>query len=82
MTREQRFKAFQALHARSGAFVIPNPWNAGTAKILSALGFEALATTSAGYAFSAGYPDSAIEVTRDKILQNAKVSPDNCATLA
>ncbi|MBB5338728.1 isocitrate lyase/PEP mutase family protein [Tunturiibacter gelidoferens] len=71
MTREQRYKAFQALHARSGAFVIPNPWNAGTAKILSALGFEALATTSAGYAFSAGYPDSAIEVTRDKILQNA-----------
>ncbi|WP_433964735.1 isocitrate lyase/PEP mutase family protein [Tunturiibacter gelidiferens] len=72
MTREQRYKAFQALHARSGTFVIPNPWDAGTAKILSALGFEALATTSAGYAFSAGYPDSAIEVTRDKILQNAK----------
>jgi 2-methylisocitrate lyase-like PEP mutase family enzyme len=71
MTREQRYKAFQALHARSGAFVIPNPWNAGTAKILAALGFEALATTSAGYAFSAGYPDSAIEVTRDDILQNA-----------
>ncbi|NYF52025.1 isocitrate lyase/PEP mutase family protein [Tunturiibacter gelidoferens] len=72
MTRDQKYKAFQELHARPGAFVIPNPWNAGTAKILSALGFEALATTSAGYAFSAGYPDSAIEVTRDKILQNAK----------
>jgi 2-methylisocitrate lyase-like PEP mutase family enzyme len=72
MTREQKYKAFQALHQRPGAFVIPNPWNAGTAKILAALGFEALATTSAGYAFSIGHRDSAAELTRDDILQNAK----------
>jgi 2-methylisocitrate lyase-like PEP mutase family enzyme len=72
MTRDQRYKAFQALHARPGAFVIPNPWNAGSAKILAALGFEALATTSAGYAFSIGHQDSAPEVTREHVLENAR----------
>jgi 2-methylisocitrate lyase-like PEP mutase family enzyme len=71
-TREQKYAAFRALHERPGIFVIPNPWNAGTAKILTALGFEALATTSAGYAFSAGRLDSAAESTRDEILANAK----------
>src|SRR5215510_11843083 len=71
-TREEKYKAFRALHERPGAFVIPNPWNAGTAKILTALGFEALATTSAGFAFSIGRPDSAAELTRDDILANAK----------
>jgi 2-methylisocitrate lyase-like PEP mutase family enzyme len=72
MTREQKYLAFRALHERPGAFVIPNPWNAGTAKILTALGFEALATTSGGYAFSIGRPDSTAELTRDGILENAK----------
>jgi 2-methylisocitrate lyase-like PEP mutase family enzyme len=72
MTREQKYKALKALHERAGAFVIPNPWNAGTAKILTALGFEALATTSAGYAFSIGREDSAANLTRDGILQNAR----------
>lgn len=72
MTREEKYKAFRALHERPGAFVIPNPWNAGTARILTALGFEALATTSAGYAFSIGRPDSTKELTRDGILGNAK----------
>lgn len=47
-----RAQAFKALHERAGAFVIPNPWDAGSAKMLASLGFEALATTSAGYAFS------------------------------
>jgi 2-methylisocitrate lyase-like PEP mutase family enzyme len=72
LTREQKYKAFKALHERTGAFVIPNPWNAGTAKILTALGFEALATTSAGYAFSIGEEDSTANLTRDGILANAK----------
>jgi 2-methylisocitrate lyase-like PEP mutase family enzyme len=72
VTREQKYEAFKALHDRAGAFVIPNPWDAGTAKILTALGFEALATTSAGYAFSAGRCDSTTELTRDGILENAK----------
>jgi len=72
MTRDQKYQAFRALHERAGAFVIPNPWNAGTARILAALGFEALATTSAGCAFSAGYRDSSAGLTRDEILENAK----------
>jgi 2-methylisocitrate lyase-like PEP mutase family enzyme len=71
-TREQKLNIFRALHQRPGAFVIPNPWDTGSAKILAALGFEALATTSAGCAFSKGYLDSAPEITRDVILHNAK----------
>jgi len=46
--------------APSGAFIIPNPWDVGTARLLARLGFEALATTSAGYAFAAGRPDNTI----------------------
>lgn len=72
MTRDQKCAAFRALHERSGAFVIPNPWNAGTARILTALGFEALATTSAGYAFAVGRCDSAAGLTRAEILENAQ----------
>ena len=62
--------AFRALHARSGAFIIPNPWDAGTAKILTQLGFEALATTSAGLAFALGRSDGA--VSREETLANAR----------
>jgi 2-methylisocitrate lyase-like PEP mutase family enzyme len=71
-TREEKYKVFRALHERPEIFLIPNPWNAGTAKILTALGFEALATTSAGYAFSAGTVDSTAVLTRDGVLANAK----------
>jgi 2-methylisocitrate lyase-like PEP mutase family enzyme len=71
MVREQKFETFRALHERPRAFVIPNPWNAGTAQILTALGFEALATTSAGYAFAVGRRDSSGALTRDEILDNA-----------
>jgi len=52
---------FRALHARERAFIIPNPWDAGSARLLAYLGFEALATTSAGYAFSAGQPDHGVD---------------------
>ena len=51
-------KAFRALH-QSGCFVIPNPWNVGSARYLQGLGFKALATTSSGHAHSEGYPDGA-----------------------
>jgi 2-methylisocitrate lyase-like PEP mutase family enzyme len=51
---------FRALHERESAFIIPNPWDVGTARILAHLGFEALATTSAGYAFSVGQRDNTI----------------------
>ena len=53
--------AFRALHERDGAFIIPNPWDVGTARLLAHLGFEALATTSAGYAFSVGNRDNTID---------------------
>ncbi|HEY6466056.1 MAG TPA: isocitrate lyase/phosphoenolpyruvate mutase family protein [Candidatus Acidoferrales bacterium] len=60
MTQAQKGHAFRALHARDRAFIIPNPWDAGTARLLANLGFESLATTSAGYAFSAGKRDGAV----------------------
>src|SRR5438105_9442044 len=72
MTHDQKYQAFRALHERPGVFVIPNPWNAGTARILTALGFEALATTSAGYAFAVGRRDSAAGLTREEVLENAR----------
>jgi len=64
--------AFQALHRRAGAFIIPNPWDAGSAKILASFGFEALATTSAGFAFALGRPDAEGAIDRDETLANAR----------
>jgi 2-methylisocitrate lyase-like PEP mutase family enzyme len=58
---------FRALHA-SGCFVLPNPWDIGTAVYLHYLGFKALATTSAGFAFSRGLPDSVSAVHRGMML--------------
>jgi 2-methylisocitrate lyase-like PEP mutase family enzyme len=55
----ERGERFRRLHDGPGALVLPNPWDAGTARLLAALGFEALATTSAGQAFAAGHPDGA-----------------------
>jgi 2-methylisocitrate lyase-like PEP mutase family enzyme len=70
--QDQRFAAFKALHERPGIFVIPNPWNAGTARILTAMGFECLATTSAGLAFSIGKRDSSRGLSRAEVLENAR----------
>ncbi|MBT5159149.1 MAG: isocitrate lyase/phosphoenolpyruvate mutase family protein [Alphaproteobacteria bacterium] len=70
-TQQDKFQRFQALHAAEDIFVMPNPWNAGTARMLAAKGFEALATTSAGHAFSAGVLDTATMMTREEILANA-----------
>lgn len=67
-----RAEAFQALHKRTGIFVIPNPWDAGSAKMLATLGFEALATTSAGFAFSIGKPDAQAALGREETLVNAR----------
>lgn len=67
----EKFERFRALHAGARAFVIPNPWDAGSARLLASLGFDALATTSAGYAFSKGKLDSFAALTRDEILANA-----------
>jgi 2-methylisocitrate lyase-like PEP mutase family enzyme len=59
-TQSEKAHAFRALHHRPGAFTIPNPYDIGTARLLAQLGFEALATTSAGYAFTVGRADHAI----------------------
>ena len=69
-TQEQKATAFRALHERDGAFIIPNPWDAGTAKLLAALGFEALATTSLGLANTLGRVDSSGAVSREEVLAN------------
>ncbi|HEY0524046.1 MAG TPA: isocitrate lyase/phosphoenolpyruvate mutase family protein [Stellaceae bacterium] len=71
-TQAEKAAKFRALHEGPGAFVIPNPWDAGTARILAALGFEALATTSAGLAFALGRRDGAALLTRDETLANAR----------
>jgi 2-methylisocitrate lyase-like PEP mutase family enzyme len=65
----QRREAFRKLH-EAGCFVIPNPWDVGTARYLRHLGFAALATTSAGVAFSRGLPDAARAVPRDEMLRH------------
>ncbi|MDE5440705.1 isocitrate lyase/phosphoenolpyruvate mutase family protein [Bradyrhizobium sp. CSA207] len=64
----EKAKAFRALHTRPGAFIIPNPWDAGTAKLLAAMGFEALATTSLGLANTFG----SSTVSLDAILDNCR----------
>jgi len=65
-TQAEKARVFRALHERDSAFIIPNPWDVGTARLLAHLGFEALATTSAGYAFSVGQRDNTID--RDKMM--------------
>lgn len=70
--QQQRGDAFRALHQRDGLFVLPNPWDAGSAKMLAHLGYEALATTSAGLAFALGRRDAEGAVSRDEALANAR----------
>jgi 2-methylisocitrate lyase-like PEP mutase family enzyme len=67
-TQAEKARAFRVLHERESAFIIPNPWDVGTARLLAYLGFEALATTSAGYAFSVGQRDNTIG--RDQMIQH------------
>jgi len=66
ISQAEKGRVFRSLHERERAFIIPNPWDIGTARLLAHLGFEALATTSMGYAFSIGKPDGA--VGRDEML--------------
>jgi 2-methylisocitrate lyase-like PEP mutase family enzyme len=60
--QKEKAEQFRALHERKQAFVIPNPWDVGTAIVLEKLGFEALATTSAGFAFSLGKDDNKVDL--------------------
>jgi 2-methylisocitrate lyase-like PEP mutase family enzyme len=70
VSQSEKAKRFRALHEGPGAFIIPNPWDAGSARILERLGFQALATTSAGFAFSLGRRDG--EVTREEVLAHCR----------
>src|SRR3954463_10866153 len=69
-TQKEKAELFKALHEREGAFIIPNPWDAGSARLLAALGFEALATTSAGFANSLGRSDG--QVTLDEVIEHCR----------
>ena len=69
LTQAEKGLAFAELHKRSGTFIIPNPWDVGSARLLEHSGFEALATSSAGYAFSVGKADN--KVGRDNMLEHA-----------
>jgi 2-methylisocitrate lyase-like PEP mutase family enzyme len=69
-TQQERGAAFRELH-EGEAFMIPNPWDAGSAKVLAALGFKALASTSSGFAFTLGRPDG--EATLDEVIGHSRV---------
>ena len=70
MTQIEKANRFRALHQRDGIFLIPNPWDAGSARILERLGFEALATSSAAFAATLGRHDG--KVTRDEVLAHIR----------
>jgi 2-methylisocitrate lyase-like PEP mutase family enzyme len=70
MTPQQKRSAFRALH-QQGCFVIPNPWDVGSAKMLAAMGFRALASTSSGFAWSQGRADG--KVPREVVLEHLKI---------
>lgn len=70
-TQGEKAAAFRALHEQRGAFIIPNPWEAGTAKLLAAMGFQALATTSLGLANMLGRGDA--HVSRAEVIANCRV---------
>jgi 2-methylisocitrate lyase-like PEP mutase family enzyme len=72
VSQSEKAKKFRKLHEGPGAFLIPNPWDSGTARMLTALGFEALATTSAGLAFSLGRRDGEGLVTREEVLAHVR----------
>lgn len=68
-SQQEKAETFRKLHA-SGTFVIPNPWDIGSAKLLEAWGYKALATTSSGFAFTLGKPDGDNIVSREETLAN------------
>ncbi len=70
VTQTEKAERFRALHEREGAFIIPNPWDAGSARLLAGLRFEALATTSSGFANSLGQLDG--QVSRDEVIEHCR----------
>ncbi len=71
-TQTEKARLFRALHERPGLFIMPNPWDAGTAKLFASIGFEALATTSLGYANTLGRVDGALAIARDELIANCR----------
>jgi 2-methylisocitrate lyase-like PEP mutase family enzyme len=71
-TQAERARSFRGLHERSGIFIMPNPWDAGTAKLFASLGFEALATTSLGFASSRGRVDGTRAICREELIANCR----------
>lgn len=71
-TQAERAQAFRALHERPGIFIMPNPWDAGTAKLFASLGFEALATTSLGFSSSRGRVDGTLSISREELIANCR----------
>lgn len=61
-------RRFRDLHLRDGAFIMPNAWNAGSARMMALAGFEAIATTSAGICFAKGLPDYQDRLPREEVL--------------
>jgi 2-methylisocitrate lyase-like PEP mutase family enzyme len=72
-SQAEKGRLFRELHARPGLLILPNPWDAGTAKLLASLGFEALATTSLGMANSLGRVDGEGSVSRAELLENCRI---------
>jgi len=70
-SQAEKGRRFRALHEREGSFIIPNPYDVGTARLLEQLGFEALATTSSGYAFVLGRRDG--ELTREQAIEGVRL---------
>jgi 2-methylisocitrate lyase-like PEP mutase family enzyme len=70
MSKASKYERFRELHEQDGIFIIPNPWDVGTARILASMGFEALAKSSAGFAFSLGVIDGA--VSRERTLTHCR----------
>ena len=71
-TQAERARLFRALHERPGIFIMPNPWDAGTAKLFASLGFEALATTSLGFSSSRGRVDGTLSISREELIANCR----------
>src|ERR1700730_1845367 len=72
-TQEEKGRLFRELHQRQEILILPNPWDAGTAKLLASLGFEALATTSLGMSNALGRVDGEGSVSREELLENCRV---------
>ena len=71
-TQAEKARSFRALHERPGIFIVPNAWDADTAKLFASLGFEALATTSLGFASSRGRVDGTLSIAREELIANCR----------